>query len=67
MLDAEGVSLNLPEALLRLACSDYHEYTLDSQEEEFLQLNFRAKGKGKRLSLQSKVINAYRNYKECER
>lgn len=44
MLDAEGVNLNLPEALLRLACFDVSQYTITSQEEEFIQLNYRAKG-----------------------
>ena len=44
VLDAEGVSINLPEALLRLACHDYQQYIIDSQEEEFVQLNLRAKG-----------------------
>lgn len=44
MLDAEGVSLNLPEALLRLACFDMSQYTISSQEDEFIQLNYRAKG-----------------------
>ena len=44
VLDAEGVSLNLPEVLLRLACFDVAQYAITSQEEEFIQLNFRAKG-----------------------
>lgn len=44
VLDAEGVSLNLPEALLRLACFDISQYMITSQEEEFIQLNYRAKG-----------------------
>jgi len=44
VLDAEGVSLNLPEALLRLACYDVAQYAITSQEEEFIQLNYRAKG-----------------------
>lgn len=44
VLDAEGVDLNLPEALLRLACYDVAQYTITSQEEEFVQLNYRAKG-----------------------
>ena len=45
VLDAQGVSIDLPEALLRLACNDCQEYTIDSQAEEFIQLNARAKGK----------------------
>ena len=44
VLDAEGVSLNLPEALLRLACFAVSQYSITSQEEEFVQLNYRAKG-----------------------
>ncbi len=45
VLDAEGVSLNLPEVLLRLACHDVATYTISSEEDEFVILNFRAKGK----------------------
>lgn len=44
VLDAEGVSINLPEALLRLACHDYQQYIIDSAEDEFVQLNLRARG-----------------------
>jgi len=44
VLDAEGVSINLPEALLRLACHDYEQYIVNSEEPEFVQLNFKAKG-----------------------
>lgn len=44
MLDAEGVSLNLPEALLRLACHNVDQYNIVSQEDEFVELNFRARG-----------------------
>lgn len=44
VLDAEGVSINLPEALLRLACHDYQQYIIDSAEAEFVQLNLRARG-----------------------
>lgn len=44
VLDAEGVSLNLPEVLLRLACHDVTTYTISSEEDEFVILNFRAKG-----------------------
>lgn len=44
VLDAEGVSINLPEALLRLACHDYEQYIINSEEPEFVQLNFKAKG-----------------------
>ena len=44
VLDAEGVALNLPEALLRLACFDVSQYNITSHEEEFIQLNYRAKG-----------------------
>ena len=36
--------LSLPEALLRLALNDMGQYTLSSQADEFMQLNFRAKG-----------------------
>ena len=46
VLEAELMrdKLSLPEALLRLALNDCEEYTLTSQEDEFIQLNFRAKG-----------------------
>ena len=46
VLEAELLrdKLSLPEALLRLALNDCEEYTLTSQEDEFIQLNFRAKG-----------------------
>jgi hypothetical protein len=44
VLDAEGVSLNLPETLLRLACFDVSQYTVSSPEDEFIQLNYRARG-----------------------
>ena len=46
VLDAEGVSLNLPEVLLRLACHDVTAYMIDSEEDEFVLLNYRAKGSG---------------------
>ena len=36
--------LSLPEALLRLAMNDMDQYKLSSQEDEFVQLNSRAKG-----------------------
>ena len=36
--------LSLPEALLRLAMNDMDKYTLKSTEDEFVQLNSRAKG-----------------------
>ena len=42
--------MNLPEALLRLACFDVLQYTITSQEEEFIQLNFRAKALKEKLS-----------------
>lgn len=46
VLEAELLrdKLSLPEALLRLALNDCEEYTLTSQEDVFIQLNFRAKG-----------------------
>lgn len=37
--------LSLPEALLRLALNDMDQYTLNSKDDEFMQLNFRARGK----------------------
>ena len=36
--------LSLPEALLRLAMNDMDKYTLKSTEDEFVQLNSRARG-----------------------
>ena len=36
--------LSLPEALLRLALNDMDQYTLNSKDDEFVQLNYRAKG-----------------------
>ena len=36
--------LSLPEALLRLALNDMDQYTLNSKDDEFMQLNFRARG-----------------------
>ncbi|XP_064393873.1 programmed cell death protein 10-A-like [Halichondria panicea] len=50
VLDAEGVSLNLPEVLLRLACHDVTTYTISSEEDEFVVLNFRAKALKVKLS-----------------
>ena len=38
------MSINLPEALLRLAAVEYSQYAINSQEDEFIQLNFRARG-----------------------
>lgn len=37
--------LSLPEALLRLALNDMDQYTLNSKDDEFVQLNYRARGK----------------------
>ena len=44
LLEAEGVSVNLPEALLQLACWDGDQYTINSEEDEYVHLNERAKG-----------------------
>lgn len=46
VLEAELMrdKLSLPEALLRLALNDMDQYMLISKEDEFVQLNFRAKG-----------------------
>jgi programmed cell death protein 10 len=43
LVDAEKATVNLTEALLRLACSDVEVYNLDRPEPEFVQLNGRAK------------------------
>ncbi len=43
------MSVNLPEALLRLACTDCQEYTIESTDDEFVRLNHRAKGLSARL------------------
>ena len=45
LLEAEGVNLNLPEALLQLACHDGEHYTIPSEEKEYVLLNQRARGK----------------------
>lgn len=37
--------LSLPEALLRLALNDMDQYTLNSKDDEFMQLNYRARGR----------------------
>lgn len=44
LLEAEGVTVNLPEALLQLACQDGDHYTIPSEEREYVQLNQRARG-----------------------
>lgn len=46
MLEAELTrdKLSLPEALLRLALNDMDQYTLSCKEDEFVQLNYRARG-----------------------
>ena len=44
ILDAEGVSINLPEALLRLASIECEEYVINSTEKEFQALQQRAQG-----------------------
>ena len=44
LLDAEGVAVNLPEALLQLACQDGDQYTIPSDEKEYTLLNQRARG-----------------------
>ena len=44
LLEAEGAAVNLPEALLQLACRDGDHYTIPSQEREYVQLNQRARG-----------------------
>ena len=48
--------LSLPEALLRLALNDMDQYTLNSKDDEFVQLNYRAKGMDDNIvtSLESK-------------
>lgn len=45
VLDAEGVVLNLPEVLLRLAATDCEEYTIISDVSEFQILQEKAIGK----------------------
>lgn len=44
LLEAEGVDVNLPEALLQLSCQDGDHYTIQSEEREYVQLNQRARG-----------------------
>ena len=44
LLEAEGVEVNLPEALLQLACQDGDHYTIPSEEKEYTLLNERARG-----------------------
>lgn len=44
VLEAEGVAMNLPEALLQLACQDGDQYTIPSEEKEYTLLNQRARG-----------------------
>ena len=44
LLRAEGASVDLPEALLRLACHDGDHYTIPSEEKEFVLLNEGARG-----------------------
>lgn len=47
VLEAELMrdKLSLPEALLRLALNDMDQYTLNSKDDEFVQLNYRARGR----------------------
>ena len=45
VLEAEGVAVDLPEALLRLSCYDYEGYIIGSEEEQFVRLNKKAKGR----------------------
>lgn len=47
------MSVNLPEALLRLACTDCKEYTIESEKEEFVRLNERARGRQGRRGRES--------------
>ena len=42
VMDAEGVSINLPEAILRLACYDCEEYRITCTIHEFQHLQQRA-------------------------
>ncbi|XP_065887282.1 programmed cell death protein 10-like [Dysidea avara] len=42
LLEAEGININIPETLLRLACTDCDVYVLRRPEPEFVQLNERA-------------------------
>lgn len=44
VLQAEGATVNLPEALLQLACRDGDQYTIPSDEKEYVLLNERARG-----------------------
>jgi len=59
------VDLNLPEALLRLACYDVAQYTITSQDEEFVQLNFRAKGEVKQCDDWHKSALVYTAWCVC--
>ena len=51
MLQAEGAGVDLPEALLQLACRDVDHYTIPSDEKEYVLLNERARGECCLLSL----------------
>ncbi len=42
VLDADGISLNLPEVLLRLASNECEEYTITCDTEEFQLLQEKA-------------------------
>lgn len=46
VLDAEGVVLNLPEILLRLAATECDEYKITSDIAEYQILQDKASGKG---------------------
>jgi programmed cell death protein 10 len=50
LLEAEGVAVNLPEALLQLACQDGDHYTIPSDEREYALLNQRARALKVKLS-----------------
>lgn len=50
------MSVNLPEVLLRLACTDCKEYTIESEKEEFVRLNERAKGRWGGVGNVSRVV-----------
>ncbi|CAI8005279.1 Programmed cell death protein 10 [Geodia barretti] len=50
VLQAEGAGVDLPEALLQLACRDVDHYTIPSDEKEYVLLNERARALKVKLS-----------------
>lgn len=59
LLEAEGVAVNLPEALLQLACQDGDHYTIPSDEKEYVLLNQRARGEQDRFYSQLYIMSLH--------